>query len=209
MVSLDPYAGFIWFVYIVIFLVYFLMISIAMALAVAQYVLQSLGLRSMLKSLGFEKTWYAFVPFCNSYAIGYIADKYDDGKPKTNYAKKLFRLSIATAVLFLPILFIIIVIAIMSAAYGDTGVGLAFALLLVFGSYIALIVLAVIYSVNLIKALWRIYRIFAPEKSILFLMLSIFVSPAMSIIFFIIRNRRPQNVRVEGFDSDGTAYTDN
>ncbi len=188
-------------VFAFIFIIYFFMLSISIGIAVAQYVLQALGLRGMLRSIGYAKTWHAFVPFCNAYAMGYLADCYNDGKPKTNYAKRLLGLNIATLAVVLPMMFLIIALMVASTVRGETtvmSIEIVFLLLAMIAIYVAVMVLAVIYAVNSIKAVWRIYRIFAPEQSILFLMLSIFVSPAMAVIFFIIRSRAPRNLRFNG-----------
>ncbi len=176
---------------------YIMLMFVAIAVSVAAYVFQALGVKAMLKSVGFKRAWYAFVPFCNSYAIGYLADQYDDGKAKTNYASKLLKLCIIVLILgeiFLSFWFLMIILRFVMAPgsmFVMYGAIIAIAL-----SYIAMMVVSIIYSVKLTMAFWRIYRVFAPEQSVLFLLLSIFVS-ATPITFFIIRNREPQNLRTE------------
>ncbi len=198
-------------VFAIYFVVLYLFIALVLiAVAVVSYVFTGLGLKAMLKKLGFDKTWYAFVPFCQSYAAGYIADRYDDGHPKTNYAKKLLRLEITLVALLLSLVPIVSVMVIAMANAEAVGAVAAvtgvLSMLVFFGAYIAMFVVAVIYTVQSAKAYWRIYRIFCPKLSILFLMLSIFASPAGAIILFVLRNREPQNLRIEGGDSEGGFY---
>ncbi len=181
---------------VILFYVVFLMMFIG--IFVVAYIFTGLGVMGMLRKLGFKKTWYAFVPFCNAYALGYIADQYDDGRPKTDYAHKLLRLEIVMVSL-LAAIFPTVIFLTVTANMGEA-IPIALVLLLFFifiGAYIAFCVICVIYAVQSFKAYWRTYRIFMPKLSILFLMLTIFASPSSAVIMFILRNKEPQNLRVE------------
>ena len=54
---------------------------------------------------------------------------------------------------------------------------------------------AMIYEVYNIFVLMRVYRIFAPNSSFVLTLLSIFIEPAQSIIFFVIRKKPLRNMR--------------
>ncbi len=179
------------------FLIVFLILStVVMAATVASYVFGAIGLRGMLRSVGFGRTWYGFVPVLNAYAIGYIADRYDNGKKRTHYAKSLLRLNIVSyALSFLFSLLYIPTLLAFSPSDGTTPT-IVLAILAVF--YIPLIAISVILSVKLYVSMWRIYRIFAPDGAVLYLLLSIFIPLAYSIIFFMLRNQVPWNTRVGG-----------
>ena len=64
------------------------------------------------------------------------------------------------------------------------------------GLYIADLVLSIKLTIKILICYWRVFRIFHPELSVVYLMLSIFASAiASSIVFLIISNREPQNLR--------------
>ena len=88
---------------------------------------------------------------------------------------------------------------------GEFNIGIVIALLAVVVSLfimIAILVVSVFYLICYFKAMWGIYRIFAPEYSVLFLMLSIFVADISPIAIFALRNREPQNLRADGEGND-------
>ena len=189
----------IWFIMVMYLAVYVLVcgtvISLTVSWALGAYFLQGFGMREMLRTLGFKKSWYAFVPFCNIYALGYIADRYDDRKGRTKYAKRLLALMLTTIVLSVVLMISMLVIGVVSRMTGrlllhefpilDAVVGLA---------DIALTVIAIVYIVLLFIALWRMFRLFAPEQAVVFLLISIFVAPSLPIVIYVIRNNKPQNV---------------
>jgi hypothetical protein len=56
---------------------------------------------------------------------------------------------------------------------------------------IAMLVLVIIYVVNRYVALHKVYKLFAPESATLFLVLSIFISLATPILFFVLAKKSP------------------
>lgn len=59
-----------------------LLCLIFLALAIVYYVIRSLALYNMFKSLGYDKAWFAWLPICSQYALGDVATancSYEDG----------------------------------------------------------------------------------------------------------------------------------
>ena len=168
------------------------------------YVFNSMATSKMLKSLGHKRPWFAWVPIVNSLAMGQIADYYDNGKPSRNLGKKLFIFTVVELVAVLSMVFFMLL--------GDIFKGGAFFVLLANVSYFVLYGMIIAYMVNYYFALWAIYRIFAPDKSVIFFVISILVSDTIPFFLFAIRNSVPQNVRTDdsGSDSDlGNGYPQN
>ena len=167
------------------------------ALSVAMYILQSLGLMSMLRSVGYKKPWFAWVPILNARACGDLADFYDNGKPSRNLGKKLMTLTIVITALSVGFGFIYLfaVIAALGGGYGSIYSIFASLFFLLVLYYCAWIAIAVIYTIYYYKAVWSILRIFAPSASVGLLMLCIFVTEAFPFVIFALRNKEPQNLR--------------
>ena len=196
------------------FIIYAILMCFCLMLAVAAYVFEGIGLSRMLKKVGYARPWHAWVPFANEYAVGSLADMYDDGKPKSNLAREFLTVNIVTGALALAML--VISLPLMLVGLGAKISALySLGAILFLGLYIATIVFSVKTIVKMYVCYWRIFRIFHPALSVLYLMLSIFVSSvAVCFIIFFISKREPQNLRSDDdnenkFDDFGSAEPQN
>ncbi len=170
------------------------------AAVVVMYVFQSRGHMRMLRSVGYAHPFFAWIPFVNVKALGDLADMYDSGRYE-NYGKTLLKYFIITTALSFGSSYVQsiaeILPATMSTSLSAEQVSAlsSFFALLSFGIYVVMLVFNIIYMVKLYRAIWCIYRIFAPERATLYLLLSIFVPIAQAIIIFKISKNKPQNVR--------------
>lgn len=161
------------------------------------YVFQSVGLFKMAKSLGFNHTWMAWVPFFNTYTMGKIGSKYvkNDGKPSAKFGGWLVGLEMAMlAALFVIIGAVIAMIPniITMTQSGETiPNGLIASLLVVVVSYLALFGISIAYCVIYYIALWRIFAIFNNSSATAFLIISILFSITTPFFIFAIRNYKP------------------
>ena len=206
----DSTAAFLTVMFFIVYLcIYCFALFVTAAISTTMYVLQSIGLSAMLKKVGYAKPWHAWVPFANVYSLGTLADMYDDGKAPTSYGKSLLKLNIVIAILAAALFSFELpfyVVALMS----NLPVIMILAMIVYIGMSVALFVIAIIQSVKIYFVYWRIFRIFHPEFSVLYLMLTLFVSSyAPGIIFFILRNREPQNLRApEGENADSDSLSE-
>lgn len=205
-------------------LVMFFYSLLVSGIGITFYLLQAFGLMRMLQSCGYKRPWYSFVPFCNVYALGELAEQYDDGKPSTKYGKTLLGLSIASVALSIVIIVggiavflrpftalltnllnnLQITEAQIAAAFESQMSSLLAGVAIIAVTSLAMSVIAVIYAVFLYIALYRVYRIFSPDYAVLCLLLSIFVSGSQPIILFVLRNKQPRNLR--GQNGTGEQY---
>lgn len=202
---------------------YFLIVYavIALGAAAALYVLHGIGLSTMLRRSGFKKPWFAFVPFCRVFALGCLADQCRDILPPKKRGHKLLYFAIAYAALNLAYLiangiaiyeptvaFFKSIEALMANVTTTFPMEEFLAIVDVYEmaveatvtstlSALSLLssVATMLYEVYMIFVLMRVYRIFAPNSSFALTLLSIFVEPAKSIIFFVIRNKPLRNMR--------------
>ncbi|MBE6599625.1 MAG: hypothetical protein E7640_00240 [Ruminococcaceae bacterium] len=172
---------------------------IAFCVAVAAYILQSIGLMRMLKKVGYARPWHAWVPFFSQKATGELADMYNNGKAPSGYGRKLLRETVAVVALFFATTILYALIFILTAFGALSGIVEALSLLLTVAD-IALSVVTIVYMVHMFMALWCIYKIFSPENATVFLVLSILISLAQAIIIFIVGKKEPQNLRGDPSD---------
>lgn len=179
------------------------------------YLAVAYGLYHMAASIGFKNAWMAWIPFCQAYTRGAVADEYckRNENRKTSYRKKLLALEIAltllAGILIVAAIVVVTVLIFTGLEAGSytpesllndlenglpslsedviMGVGLGALLFMV-----ALLALLIPYLVFHYNALHKIYKLFAPESATVFLVLSIFVPLATPILFLILSKKPPQ-----------------
>lgn len=196
------------------------MLLSAVGVLVALYVLHGIGLSRMLRSCGFKKPFFAFLPFFRAFALGSLAEVFDDRRPVAKKHGRIFLLiSIAYFIVsgaystayFMnlrePIieLFNAVNTLTENATQGEISAiiekftsaasdVITQNTLLTALSYVQSI-FSIVYSVYTCIVLFKVFAIFAPRQAFLFTVLSIFVSAAQSIFIFIVKDRAPQNLR--------------
>ena len=207
---------------IIYFIVFFALILLGMIATL--YILHGIGLSTMLRRSGFKKPWFAFVPFCRVFALGCLADQCRDIMPPKRRGHKLLYFAIAYAtfnIVYLIFYWIAITPPFIEYLKSvddlliktiKTGNFMPADELLAINNIYSNSIKAVInrplevlsmfasissmvYEVYCIFVLMRVYRIFAPNSSFALTLLSIFVEPAKSIVFFVIRNKPLRNMR--------------
>lgn len=173
----GSFAGFL--------LVLMLVSMIALIVSVARYVLMSIGLYKIAKRRNINNAFLAFIPVANSYLLGSVYD--DINRTMNNTTKnatKLIILDIATTIvriIFTPFAFLSSLISNMS------GFAMVFS---VIASLIGAVsfVLSVIYYVFYYISVYGIFKEYAHDKAVLYLVLSIIFYPLVSLFVFLIRN---------------------
>lgn len=180
--AVEGMAGFL-----LVFLIVFYLLMLAVA--VAAYIFQSLGLYTVAKRRGIHNPWLAWIPIGNMWLMGSISDQYQyvaKGRVR-NRRKILLGLMIAMYAVM-----IVMYIAYFGFIFGIVGAGGALvggALALVLLTALAVVVLAIITVVYEYIAIYDLYVSCDPENGVLYLVLSIFFSISMPILFFICRNK--------------------
>lgn len=117
------------------------------AISIGVYVLQSFGLYSMANNTGMKNPWLAWIPFCNSFVLGSMADRYNLNAH--NKQTKYRIILVVAQVAIIPVTYILTFFSVFSilmvptneeSLLGAVG-GLVLALLIIFVMSIATTVL--------------------------------------------------------------------
>ena len=181
----------------------------ASVLSLLIYVAIAFGLYRMARAIGFANPWMAWIPFCQDYTLGWVADQHsqrNQGKT-TTYRKKLLGLHIAIAAIVAVLVVVLIVCLVAMAFIGlgdvynpDTIMNevsaqrdeflavIGFAMLL---PLLALLVVYIIYTVFYYIALHKLLKLFAPDSATGFLLLALFIPLAAPILFLVLSKNQP------------------
>lgn len=179
--------------------VYLVILLASLAISTVMYVLQSVGLYKMSKTLGLSNPWLAWVPVCNLSAIGRLAECSNLFYGKKKGCLRVL-LPLLWVLLFVPYVGLIVFVVLM----GLSGMAEDFSMIagiLLF----ALVILGLAVTILVLQyvALHKIYKLFDPNNAALYTVLSVLFSIAISILLFVLRNRlpgggKPQPVPVYG-----------
>lgn len=128
--------------------------------SIAVYVMQGIAFYRMAEKCGIPNGWLAFIPIANVWLLGKIADA-NEITPK--HAKRLLILEILTSGLAI-LLLACMAVMLPTAMMGETApfAGLSLFMMLV---SLVMIVVAIVYTVFLYIAFYRICENFAPEST--------------------------------------------
>lgn len=139
----------------------------------------------MMRKAGMKNIWMAWVPYCNFYAYGDLADHYNllcEGKA-TSYAKKLLTWQIVASALAYPTT---VLLGAADLSKGIEAVPMDFWVFL-----LACLAAGVVSSVFYFISLHKIYRLFAPHCAVGLTVLTILVPVSIPVIFLAIARREP------------------
>ncbi len=186
---------------IIFLIVYFF----ALAYTIFAYIGVSLGGFRMGRKAGMSGSWMFWIPGCNIYALGNLADtscSLREGKA-TGYRKKLltwFIVSMASVFAWFVSFMVIAVLSTSQERLNEDGymtppeyetellVVPVLIFLLLSG---ALIALYTVYTVFYYIALHKIYKLYAPDGAAGLTVLSVFVNVATPAIFLVLSGRAP------------------
>ncbi len=151
---------------------------------IIRYAAISLGCFRMMRKVGMKAPWLAWIPFCNAYALGNLADRSNllcESKD-TTYRRKLLTWSIV------PTISVLYMFVGMSAMNGHFDRMTPELWICFFASLASLIVYDVFYYV----VLFKVYRLFAPSGAAGFTVLSIFADAAVPVLLLVLSKREPR-----------------
>lgn len=174
----------------VFFAIYGIILLVMLAVALVMYILQSIAYYTIAKRRGIHNAWLAWIPVGNVWIIGSISDQYQyvkKGKIR-NFRKWLIGLDLAVAAgAFL--MYVPYIIMILSAGLDATGlITLALALLVVLMAF-AMSAASIVYTVFLYMAIYDLFESCTQDRAVLYLLLSLFVPCAATILLFICRKK--------------------
>lgn len=192
---------------------FFLILIFTLGVSLVFYLLESFGLYRMSVELGERNAWFSFLPVLKGYQTGKIAERLPDGK-----FRHLSKLLLILHLLMLVVVGFVFARH-FSLMFRMIGFGFSFEFpygefpygeipygefpfddmyaitvsemsVLMIG-YLLLSAVSIAYTVFYYIALWRIFKLFAPENAVLFVVLSILINICGPILLFVVRNNRP------------------
>ena len=175
-------------------------------IAIAVYVLTAVAVMKMGRKIGAGAPWLAWIPGASEYALGRVADEdaRRRGQSETKFRiilpilygiETLLSLVLVIGVVVVSIGFIMSLVALTGAIFaGDTHFfdntdmeGLAG----VVGALLVMGIVSILLSIPRFFALWHVYRVFCPDRAVLFLLLNIFLDISIPITLMIAAARKP------------------
>ena len=207
---------------LILYLLYYLF---ALAYGAYSYIGMGLGGFRMARKIGMTNPWMFWIPLANAYAMGNLADQQAslcDGR-STTFRKKMLAWNIVIICAVLLFVIAMVPILLVVSVHGTMGQDgtvtvpekymedLAGPALFFLFSFLAFLVLSVIYLVVYYKVLYRIFKLYAPDGAVGLLILSIFVNVAVPAIFLILSGKEPAlPMPAEGegeYDGENGYYT--
>lgn len=176
---------------IVFYILYMLpMYAALIAFAVVAYILTGKSLSAIARRRGIEKPWMAWVPVGCDWLLGCISDQYRyvTYGEETNRRKKLLWYNIGLLSILAVVMTIATLMVILAVAGASENVALVLGLLLMV-PYLAMFPLVVLYSITYYKSCYDLFRSCDPDKSLVYLLVSIFASFPLPFFFYSCRNK--------------------
>lgn len=163
---------------------------LVMGFSVVAYILTGKSLSAIARRRGIEKPWLAWVPVGSDWLLGCISDQYRylAYGQETNRRKKLLWYLIG----LLIILVVVCVIAVLMVVLGTVGASEDVILtlgMLMFIPYFAMFGILVPYSITYYKCCYDLFRSCDPDKSLVYLLVSIFASFPLPFFLYSCRNK--------------------
>ncbi len=167
-----------------VFLVMCFILTIPTLISVVKYILMSIGLYRIASRRNIKNAFLAFVPVANSYLIGFVYD--DINKTMNNTTKTATKLLVLRIVTLCVTIVMLPFTIISSFIVGLSGVAMVITVIASLIGAVAFVI-SVIYYVYYFISVYGIYKEYAHDKALLFLVLSIICLPLTSLLIFLIR----------------------
>lgn len=153
-------------------------------ISVACFLLTAYSLYSMAKARELPKPWLAWVPFGNSWILGYLADQYQGRVHQKMVTKRIF-------LVILQIVFAALILLFLDLPSGPRdGVSQYIAVRSAILWLVIILVVGIVRSVVIYITLYDVYRSCTPKWAKLYLVLSILIpGVAQAILLFVCRNK--------------------
>ena len=191
--------------------------ALALGILITAYVLHGIGLSKMLRSCGFKKPFFAYLPFFRAFALGSLADVFDDRREEKKRGNKFLMISIAYFALTLTyfiaeyVVYKDLIHGFISSLSALPETATTQEISLITEAFYASVeavdslliraldfvyqLVSIAYSIVSAIVLFRVFAIFDSKKFFIFTLISIFLPISQCVLFFIVRNNPPKNLR--------------
>lgn len=161
-----------------------------LAFSIVAYVLQGKALSAIARRRGIERPWLAWVPVANAWLLGCISDQYRYlvHNQERNKRTQLLWLEIGLLASTLVICGLSVAMIVIGEMVGSDAIVLMISMVMILLSF-ALLAVAIVYSVQAYKAYYDLFRSCDPDKSLVFLLVSIFASYPLPFFLYSCRNK--------------------
>ena len=177
--------------FVVMYLLYIIPVyAAAIAFSVIAYILTGKSLSAIARRRGIDKPWLAWVPVGCDWLLGCISDQYRyvTFGEESNRRGKLLKTNIVLLVIAAVVLIFSGVMCVMAAFGVSDDAVLVMALFMMVLAY-GMIPVAVVYSINYYKSMFDLFRSCDPDKSLVYLLVSIFASFPLPFFLYSCRNK--------------------
>ena len=164
--------------------------ALMIGFAVVAYILTGKSLSAIARRRGIEKPWLAWVPVGCDWLLGCISDQYRyvTFGEESNRRGKLLKTNIVLLVIAAVVLIFSGVMCVMAAFGVSDDAVLVMALFMMVLAY-GMIPVAVVYSINYYKSMFDLFRSCDPDKSLVYLLVSIFASFPLPFFLYSCRDK--------------------
>ncbi len=167
------------------------MYAVIFAIAIASYILQALGMYTIAKRRNISKPIFAWFPGTNIWLLGAIADDYDE---KVKGVKKKSRVVLVSLYIAMLVLAVITVIAVVLLevtllAGGEVNSTAIVFIVVVAILYIGVFAIAIVATVFMYIAYYKLFKSCNPDNAVVFLVLSILFSISLPVLIFVSRKK--------------------
>lgn len=173
---------------IIFVVIYVFFMLFALAIAGVFYALTAIALKKLSENRGYEKGWLAWIPIANNYLLGSIADSIEayNGKNKS-YRKIMLWLSIAPAASGVLMFLTVILGVVLGNSSSPESSFIIVPIMVIL--YMALLAGTIALAIFGYIVLYKIYKDYAPDNAVIYLVLSIFVNVTAPFLLFSIRDK--------------------
>lgn len=161
-----------------------------MGFAVVSYILTGKSLSAIARRRGIEKPWLAWVPVGSDWMLGCISDQYRylAYGEETNRRKKLMWYLIGLLIILVVVCILAVLMVVLATVGASEEVILTLGMLMLI-PYFAMLPIIVLYSITFYKSFYDLVRSCDPDKSLVYLLVSIFASFPQPFFLYSCRNK--------------------
>lgn len=174
---------------IIVLIVYLAFYLFVITLSIGSHIIGGIGFYTLAKRREIPAPWLAWIPVANTFIMGALADDYNlkvrNVKTKFRYILTILMAAVLMfAIVLIPLVFIFAYSA--EAIYNEVVSIIPYVIITLI--YFALMGVALAASVFQYISIYRIYQSCVPKHTLLFFLITIFVSYAFPFFILFLRN---------------------
>ena len=175
---------------LVLLVVYAVIILAALVLSAVVYIAQSISFYTIAKRRGIHSPWLSWIPVGNMWILGSISDQYQYVKKGKERSLRKWLIGLGLGFVGVELLMSVTnIIMMVTASLDATGIITLILSILALLMSFAVMIGAIAYAIMQYMAIFDLFESCAKDRAVLYLLLSFFVPFAVTVLFFICRNK--------------------